>query len=301
MSKLLDKLRGVLASAFNCVFNPPFRIRIGLAVSASLLFILYFQFFYGPVWATFFVLSFVSYAGAVVFFGLQTLEKRADNPDDRSFSARILRREDLRHSLGFWLRAVISLFYAVFCLLAGRIGHTHSFDAPCLYSMVLVLICLIIGNTKRKDALHPETTERRDRNVIRAISVLLPLLAIAFAAMSAETILNRRSVVLPAFVLTFQILFTAIRFFLYGVDSIRSIGTGNTLLHMIADVNLTIVLVALYTTIVALLSRFCPDDGTALILSVLSGALILCAILRIAVIAIHRAWRVSTSQPDPSS
>ena len=164
---------------------------------------------------------------------------------------------------------------------------------------MLVLICLIIGHTMRRDILRPDRKERRDRRVIRMVSMLLPVLAIAFIVMTAETILDSRSSVWPAFILTFQILFTAFRLFLYGIDSIRTIGSGNTLIHIISDVNLTVVLVALHTTIAALLGRFCTDDGMSLILTVLSASLILCAILRVAILAFRRAWASPGDQQNP--
>ena len=289
----------ILVSVENALLRPPFRVKAGIVVAASLLFILYFQFLYGPVWATFFVLAFVAYAAAIVFFSLGDYEKRIlGNPENNSFAAHLLRREDLRESLGFWARAAINFLYALFCLLARSVGGTHTFDAPLLYSLVLIVIWLILGEAKKRNTRHPDTAERRDRFVVRMISVLLLLLALAFAAITAGVILDGRTSVWPAFILTFQILFTGMRLFLYGMDSIRNIGTGNTLLHMISDVNLTVVLVAVYTAVSAFLGRFCPEKGLFLVLSVLSGSLVLSAILHIALRALKRGWKGAATQAE---
>lgn len=114
MSEHPQTLQTFFTAAGNALFNPPFRVKIGIVSTASLLFIAYFQFFYGPIWATSLVLMFVAYAGTVVFLGLQRLEKRAEDPEDQSLSARILRRDDLRDSIGFWIRAAFSFFMLYF-------------------------------------------------------------------------------------------------------------------------------------------------------------------------------------------
>lgn len=297
MSKPLAALQKLFHSAIHALLYPPLRVIIILAVSASLLFILYFEFLYGPVPATLFVLAYLAYAGTVVFLGLRSYARLAENPENDSLPARLLRRDDLRGSLSSWGRAAFNLLYALFCLLAKRIGNTHSFDAPGLYSLVIVVISLLIGSAKRRNALRPESSERRDRRFMRLISVLLLLLALVFAAITAGAIIDSKDTVWLTFVLTFQVLFTGLRLILYGTDAIRSIGTGNTLAHMISDVNLSIVLVALYTTVNALLGRFCSDRGTFLVLSVIAGSLILCAVLYVAVCAFRRAW----GHPEPAA
>ena len=286
-AKLFARARALALSAL-C---PPAGWTLRIVLFAAALFVVYFQFFFGPVWATLLVLAAAGYAAAVVCLLVsRVIGGEADLPGHGRI-VRLLRRADLRCALGFTTRAAVNLLYTLFCLLAGAVGHMRAFAAPAAYSAALFLVSAAVAHLQRRGFRAASGSPVLGRLGCRIVSLLLVPLAASFAAVTAGTILDGRAARWPAFVLAFQILFTAARLALCGADAFRARGESAALPHLIRDVNLTAALVALYTTAAELLGRFIPDEGLYLALTVTAGALILTAVSAVAVRSVRRAFR----------
>ena len=273
------------------ILHPPARALARIVCFAVLLFILYFQFFYGPFWATCFVLGVTAYsATALWLFFAGKLAEITDNPAAHPRLAALASRADLRNAAVFWASAALHLAHCLIYLFMAKLERSSWFAVLALYSVILFAIHVCCAGEMQRAVHSPESAQKRERYMTRILSVLLLLISLAFVGISIETVFRNEAKRWPAFVLAFQILFTLIRLLLYGLDAFRSRHSGNTILRMTKDVNLVVVLVAVYTTQTAFLARFSSDMLLRLSLNIMSSLILFIFIMRITVGAVLRAF-----------
>ena len=276
----------------DAVLYPPLRAVL-LLIAASFVFsVAYFQFLYGPLSATLLVLALDAYTGLVVYLGLQAFSRRKiEDIRRRPAVAALLRHADLCTGIGIWSGTALSLLYTLFCAASAWVEQSSWHIILALYNLLLFfmnLSCAALLN-------NPEKAPAREGRTLRTVSFLLLLLGLLFTGISVETILRNETRHWPAFFLIFQVFFTAVRLILYAVDVFRLRRDGNTLRHLMKDVNLSVALVALYTTEVTFAARFCAGELPRLILNLLTSTLVFYFILRLAANACVRARSAKAS------
>ena len=285
-SSLTRRLSGLVRRPLHAVTHPGLRVSCVLCLAAAALFILYFQFFFGPLSRTLAVLGFCGYAGLAAYnTARDTLERREAAAAPGSG---FLARHGLQDSWIFWVFALISLLSNLFFLLMARLHHSTWFGVFALYNLVLFAINLFIGREMRRPGTDSGAPAREKKDA-RVVGILLIILSLVFTGITMETILRNQSKDWPAFVLAFQILFVLFRLVLYGHSAWRFRGDAGMLRRAVRTVNLSSALCALYTTQATFLARFCGSELLRLILNLVTAAVVFALLLRMAVLLITGA------------
>ncbi len=285
-SSFTRRLSGLVRRPLHAVTHPGLRVSCALCLAAAALFIVYFQFFFGPLSRTLAVLGFCAYAGLAAYnTARDTLQRRrAEAAPGTGFLA----RHGLQDSWIFWVFALISLLSNLFFLLMARLHHSTWFGVFALYNLVLFAINLFIGREMRLPGTGSGAPAREKKDA-RVVGILLIILSLVFTGITMETILRNQSKDWPAFVLAFQILFVAFRLGLYSHSAWRFRGDAGMLRRAVRTVNLSSALCALYTTQATFLARFCGSELLRLVLNLITAAVVFALLLRMALLLITGA------------
>lgn len=282
-SSLSRRLSGLIRRPLHALTHPGLRVSCALCLIAAALFIVYFQFFFGPVVRTIAVLGFCAYAGLTAYnTARDTLQRRkAETAPETGFLA----RHGLQDSWIFLVFALISLLSNLFFLLMARLHHSTWFGVFALYNLVLFAINLFVGREMRRLKARSDAPacEKKDA---RIVGILLIVLSLVFTGITMETILRNQSKAWPAFVLAFQILFVLFRLALYSHSAWRSRDDAGMLRRAVRTVNLSSTLCALYTTQATFLARFCGSELLRLVLNLVTAAAVFALLLRMALLLI---------------
>ena len=285
-SALPGALRRRAGACLHAFTHPGARAAAVLCLLSALLFVLYFQFFFGPPLLTLAVLAVCAYAGLTAYNAAR--DAMARTKDEPSRVAGFPTRHTLQDSWVFLLCAAVSLLSNLFFLLMARLNRSTWFGVFALYNLVLFAVNLFIGREMRRLAAACDAPAREKKDA-RIVGVLLLSLALVFTGISVETILRNQSKAWPSFVLAFQILFACFRLALYGHSAYRCRNDTGTLTRAVKNVNLSCALCALYTALATFLARFCGDEILRLALNLAAVAVILTLLLRLSLVLITDA------------
>ena len=283
----------VLRRITNPVLHPPLKVGIGIVLSAVLLFIIYFQFFFGPIGMTLFVLAFVAYAALIVYEAFQELKKRSAGMEPRYPKlAAMARRADIRKSAMRYGSALMCFLFVLFCLISGITQKSSWYLVLAFYNQVLLIANFIAARELQRSVLHPLPAveqQRHEARIASIISTLLIIVSLIFSGIAMESILRNRVTHYPNFVLAFQVLFTALRLAIVALDAFRFRREGSTIEHVVREINLCVALCAVYTTQATFLARFCPDEWMRLLCNLITSFIVFYSILRISAQSAVRA------------
>lgn len=220
-----------------------------------------------------------AYALAIVAGGMPEAVRRIKTAAmKRQLVSRLVKDRDFRYKIGLGFGLVVSAFFALFKLLAGR--HFRSYWLICVGVYYLVLTCLRLGLFKalRQDGLDFAEEKRIARNT----GWLMLLLNAVMSSIVLQMVRDNRSYRYPG-VIIYAI--AAYAFYKISVALWRVVRRGweSPVMGALRRLKLTEAMMSVLALQTALLARFGEDPLLHQIFNAFSGAIVCAGVLVLSV------------------
>lgn len=268
--------------------NIPLRIALIIISTVMLIYVFAFEYDNSPIAYIAYVLS--AYAVTIFTISMIQIIKRCKSiVKANPYVERYIEDMELRAAISLSVSTLMNILYAAFRIVSAMLYHSVWSGAVGGYYVVLSLIRIMLLRNGRAIRKQSEAQKDKEWRSYRLCGILLFILNLAMAAMSAQMIWQNKTYDYPGMMIYVSAMYTFYSFTMAIVNSVKFHKRNNTILSAAKMINLAGALMSIFALQTAMLTQFGGEVEMRQTMNLITGVSVCVIVLLIAIFMIIRS------------